>query len=265
MECLLLLSHGMLAAPLSDALRRYNPSLLIVCAADGEQLRNAFETTAGRFDRLIAFCTETIVSATQLAALGGPAYNFHPAPPGYPGSHPASFALYDGVTRFGATVHEMAVRVDSGPIVDVEWFDVEPETGIFALEDKAGEGRCPAILAARPGARALRHAIAAGHRPMGAAQDHQEGFPGDGRHRSLDQRRGIRAPMGAPSRSGTRRSCSSSCMAVTSPWPNQSRQPPPNRARSARAPSVRHAPIKSNRGPIREFSLKTNTIQSQTA
>jgi methionyl-tRNA formyltransferase len=139
MECLLLLSHGTLAAPLSDALRRHNPALLIVCVANDEQLRNAFDTITGRFDRLIAFCTETIVSAAHLAALGGPAYNFHPAPPDYPGSHPASFAIYDGVTRFGATVHEMAVRVDSGPIVDVEWFDAEPEAGVLALEDKAGE------------------------------------------------------------------------------------------------------------------------------
>jgi methionyl-tRNA formyltransferase len=138
MESLLLLSHGMLAAPLADALRRYNPGLLIVCAADAEQLRNAFDT-AGRFDRLIAFCTETIVPAAMLAGLGGPAYNFHPAPPDYPGSHPASFAIYDGVIRFGATVHEMVERVDSGPIVDVDWFDVEPGIGVLALEDRAGE------------------------------------------------------------------------------------------------------------------------------
>jgi methionyl-tRNA formyltransferase len=138
MESLLLLSHGMLAPPLCEVLRRYNPALIIVCAGDGEQLRNAVDT-AGRFDRLIAFCTETIVPAAMLAGLGGPAYNFHPAPPDYPGSHPASFAIYDGVTRFGATVHEMVERVDSGPIVDVEWFDVEPDIGVLKLEDKAGE------------------------------------------------------------------------------------------------------------------------------
>jgi len=138
MESLLLLSHGTLAPPLSDALRRYNPGLLIVCAADGEQLRNAFDT-AGRFDRLIAFCTETIVPAAMLARLGGPAYNIHPAPPAYPGSHPASFAIFEGATRFGATVHEMVERVDSGPIVDVEWFDVAPGIDVLALEDKAGE------------------------------------------------------------------------------------------------------------------------------
>jgi len=138
MQSLILLSSGLLAAPLADALRRFNPGLLIVCVGDREELRNAFET-AGRFDRLVAFCTDTIVPAPLLASLAGPAYNLHPAPPDYPGSHPASFAIYEGVTRFGATAHEMIERVDAGPIVDVEWFDVPPGTGVLALEDRAGE------------------------------------------------------------------------------------------------------------------------------
>ena len=138
MQALILLSSALLVAPLADALRRYNPALLIVCVTNNDELGNAFDT-AGRFDRLVAFCTDTIVPASSLAALGGPAYNFHPAPPDYPGSHPASFAIYDGATRFGATVHEMVERVDAGPIVDVEMFEIPPGIGVLALEDKAGE------------------------------------------------------------------------------------------------------------------------------
>ena len=137
-ESLLLLSDAALAGALSDALRRHNPGLPIVCVQTGDELTNA-AATAGPFDRLIAFCTSVIVPAAELARLGGPAYNIHPASPDYPGSHPASFALYDGVTRFGATAHEMAPRVDSGPIVDVEWFDVASGIGVLALEDQAGE------------------------------------------------------------------------------------------------------------------------------
>ena len=135
---LILLSDAELASPLSEVLRRHNPGLRIVTAHNGEQLRHAADT-AGPFDRLIAFCTETIVPAALLASLKGPAYNVHPASPAYPGSHPASFAVYEGAPRFGATLHEMAVRVDSGPIVDVEWFDVPPGVGVLGLEDKAGE------------------------------------------------------------------------------------------------------------------------------
>lgn len=137
-DSLLLLSDAELAGPLSDVLRRHNPSLRIVPVASAEPLRQAAET-AGPFDRLIAFCTETIVPAALLAGLRGPAYNVHPASPAYPGSHPASFAVYEGAARFGATLHEMAARVDSGPIVDVEWFDVPPGVGALMLEDKAGE------------------------------------------------------------------------------------------------------------------------------
>ncbi|MBI3515762.1 MAG: methionyl-tRNA formyltransferase [Proteobacteria bacterium] len=137
-ECLLLLCDTELAGPLSEALRRHNPGLLIVCAHTRDDLDNAV-ATAGPFDRLIGFCTETIVPAPVLAGLSGPAYNFHPASPDYPGSHPASFALYDGVTRFAATAHEMAPKVDSGPIIDIEWFDVPPTCGVLALEDRAGE------------------------------------------------------------------------------------------------------------------------------
>jgi methionyl-tRNA formyltransferase len=135
---LILLSDAELASPLSEVLRRHNHRLRIVTAHNGEQLRHA-AATAGPFDRLIAFCTETIVPAALLAGLKGPAYNIHPASPAYPGSHPASFAVYEGAPRFGATLHEMAVRVDSGPIVDVEWFDVPPGVGVLGLEDKAGE------------------------------------------------------------------------------------------------------------------------------
>lgn len=134
----MLLSDGMLASPLAEALRRHNPDLTILCAQTEDELRQGVAAN-GPFDRLVGFCTQTIVPPAVLDALRGPAYNFHPASPGYPGSHPASFAVYDGATRFGATAHEMAARVDAGSIVDVEWFDIAPRTGALALENQAGE------------------------------------------------------------------------------------------------------------------------------
>jgi methionyl-tRNA formyltransferase len=74
--------------------------------------------------RLIGFCTSVIVPAAALRDFDCGAYNFHPGPPTHPGKHPASFAIYEGATRFGATLHEMRPRVDSGPIVAAEWFDM---------------------------------------------------------------------------------------------------------------------------------------------
>jgi len=82
--------------------------------------------------RLLAFCTSVIVPLKLLDRLPGPAYNIHPGPPTHPGRHPESWGAYDGVGRFGATLHEMAPLVDAGPIVDVLWFDVPPGAGQIA-------------------------------------------------------------------------------------------------------------------------------------
>lgn len=110
---------------LGDMLRACNPALTVHHVLTAEELADA----AGRLDlaghaRLIAFCTGVVVPPAVLAAFPGPAYNFHPGPPTFPGSHAAGFAIYEGARRFGATVHVMEDRVDEGAIVGVEWFDV---------------------------------------------------------------------------------------------------------------------------------------------
>ncbi|MDX2145155.1 MAG: formyltransferase family protein [Rhodospirillaceae bacterium] len=74
--------------------------------------------------RLISFAGRVIVPDAVLAALPGPAYNFHPGPPNYRGLFPSVFALYDQATSFGVTCHEMTAEVDSGPIVAVERFPI---------------------------------------------------------------------------------------------------------------------------------------------
>lgn len=83
--------------------------------------------------RLIAYQTPVIVPVSLLDSLRFPAYNVHPGPPTFPGSAPDAFAVYEGATRYGVTVHEMAKTVDSGPIVAVSWFDVPPGIGRMAL------------------------------------------------------------------------------------------------------------------------------------
>jgi methionyl-tRNA formyltransferase len=134
MASALILLTGYREAPyLIDYLRGYSDTLPIHHVTDLEDLDR--ECLPGRV--LIAFCTAVIVPKPLLDRLGRPAFNFHPGPPTYPGRSPESFAAYDGVTRFGATSHIMAPRVDEGPIVGVEWFDVPPETGQMTLADLA--------------------------------------------------------------------------------------------------------------------------------
>lgn len=121
---------------LAALLRRHNPHLTLRLAQTLSELE-ALPQSELRHARLIAFLTPVIVPARLLDALGYGAYNFHPGPPQYPGWLPSYFAVYDGVARFGVTAHRMIERVDAGPIVGVSYFDVAPNTGPVALEQRA--------------------------------------------------------------------------------------------------------------------------------
>jgi methionyl-tRNA formyltransferase len=125
---LLLLTGNFEAGILASHLTKFNRR----CAVQGIDTLSALETAiAGATEgtRLLAFCTAVIVPRRLLEALPGPSYNVHPGPPGFPGRHPECWGAYEGVSRFGATLHEMVPRVDEGPIVDVSWFDLSPGAG----------------------------------------------------------------------------------------------------------------------------------------
>ena len=134
---IVLLTGDAEAPHLGSVLRRYNPRLRIVHARNRRELLDACPADGIHMRRLIAFCTPVIVPEEILNAVMPPAYNFHPGPPTYPGSHVASFAIYDDANMFGATAHEMASKVDSGLIVGVEWFQVPDGLRFTDLELKA--------------------------------------------------------------------------------------------------------------------------------
>lgn len=76
--------------------------------------------------RLIAFCSPIVVPPFVLDSLAGGCFNFHPGPPERRGYRPAAFAALENAGDFGVTLHLMAEEVDSGPIVDVMRFAIEP-------------------------------------------------------------------------------------------------------------------------------------------
>lgn len=125
-EEILLLTDPALAADLKTILREANPNAAILrmdsLAGLQNHCRAPLENT-----RLLSFGAELIVPGPVLCNLGAGAYNFHPGPPTLPGRFPSCFFIYEGGTRFGSTVHEMAETVDSGPINAVDWFDVPPD------------------------------------------------------------------------------------------------------------------------------------------
>lgn len=68
--------------------------------------------------RILACCSQIIVSPEQLDSLTLTPYNIHPGSPEYPGVLPEYWAHADGAAHFGATLHHMTKDIDAGPIID---------------------------------------------------------------------------------------------------------------------------------------------------
>jgi methionyl-tRNA formyltransferase len=77
--------------------------------------------------RVLGFVTGTIIPSRLLSPRAFPWYNIHPGPPDFPGIFPEIRATLDRPARFGATLHEMAEKVDSGAIIAVEEMEVAGE------------------------------------------------------------------------------------------------------------------------------------------
>lgn len=135
-DTIILLTGSVEQATLGTPLRQHNP-LLIVRPAETLEDLNAIEQRQLRRSRLIAFASPVIVPGRVLRHLGFGAYNFHPGPPNYPGWAPSQFAIYDRATSFGVTAHVMHERVDSGPIVNVDLFDIPAGMSAEALDEMA--------------------------------------------------------------------------------------------------------------------------------
>ena len=135
-DTIILLTGPIEQTALSALLRNHNPGLSFLTANSLAELE-ALTPAQLRRARLISFVTPVIVPGYILAQLGFGAYNFHPGPPHYPGWMPSHFAIYDCAKEFGATAHVMVKRVDAGPIVAVDLFDVPQNASVTGLEQMA--------------------------------------------------------------------------------------------------------------------------------
>jgi methionyl-tRNA formyltransferase len=121
---------------LAPALQAHNPQLTILAVETLADIE-AVESQLLRRARLVAFVTDVVVAPGILDQVGYGAYGFHPGPPHYPGWRPAHFAVHDRAAEFGATAHVLIERVDAGPIVGVELFNVPPRITAAGLEELA--------------------------------------------------------------------------------------------------------------------------------
>jgi methionyl-tRNA formyltransferase len=72
---------------------------------------------------LISYNTNLIVKKEDLEKCNM-CFNIHAASPDFPGRDPHHWAIYSKVKKYGATLHYMTEKVDNGPIIKVNWFDV---------------------------------------------------------------------------------------------------------------------------------------------
>ena len=135
-DTIILLTGAVEQTALGSLLRAHNAQLTVRPAASANDLA-ALDAAILRRSRLVAFATPVIVPSDILWGLGYGAYNFHPGPPHYPGWAPAHFALYEQAGEFGATVHVMSERVDSGPIVEAALFPIPADINVLGLEGLA--------------------------------------------------------------------------------------------------------------------------------
>jgi methionyl-tRNA formyltransferase len=75
-----------------------------------------------------------ILTAAQIAKAGEAAFNLHMAPlPEYRGASQFSFALLQGKTEFGTTIHIMDPRIDHGSILFEKRFPIPPHCWVEDL------------------------------------------------------------------------------------------------------------------------------------
>jgi len=124
------------AAELDRLVRAFGEDVTVEVVSDLAALR------AARFDgetSLVSVGSGVIVPGDVLARLTKPAYNMHAATPAFPGRDPHHHAIYRQATTYGATLHIMTYRVDEGPIIGIETFDVRPGTTPTQLLAQANE------------------------------------------------------------------------------------------------------------------------------
>ena len=76
--------------------------------------------------------TKKILNKTRYINL-----NFHPGPPEYPGIGCFNFALYNNEKQYGVTAHIMAIKVDTGKIINVRKFKISTKDNVDTLSSKS--------------------------------------------------------------------------------------------------------------------------------
>ena len=88
------------------------------------------------FDYIMSYISPWVVPAVLLEHTKLAAINFHPGSPEYPGIGCTNFAIYEGSSDYGVTVHHMAPKVDTGKIIKVMRFPIFPRDSVYSLTQR---------------------------------------------------------------------------------------------------------------------------------
>ena len=83
--------------------------------------------TKNKYDILISYISPWIIPPEVLNNTRMWNINFHPGSPEFPGIGCFNFAIFNSAEKFGATAHIMEPKVDTGKIIDVEYFSIDAE------------------------------------------------------------------------------------------------------------------------------------------
>jgi methionyl-tRNA formyltransferase len=84
-------------------------------------------TTYPMLDLVISFSNSVIFPPDFLASIRFGCINMHPAPlPYYRGCHSIEHAIINGDNRFGASLHFCDNGIDTGPLIEVRWVEIDP-------------------------------------------------------------------------------------------------------------------------------------------
>lgn len=81
-----------------------------------------------RYDLGVSMLYWRKLGADLLDAASRGAINFHPAPlPRYKGTGGYNLAILEGLDRWAVSAHYMDAGIDTGPLVEVRWFPIDPQ------------------------------------------------------------------------------------------------------------------------------------------
>ena len=89
-----------------------------------------------KFDYILCYRSYFILPKFLIECPKFYSINFHPGSPEYPGSGGINFALYHSNKIFGATVHIMDEKVDSGKILSFKNFPIFTDDNLYTLLDR---------------------------------------------------------------------------------------------------------------------------------